>query len=347
MFIIKIFKIFFNVLLLNTFGVFSFKINNLKMIDKNFNFKNLHNDMKKTSLLSKLIYDYDFVHKHDKKNDYLLDRSKSKDLTADFIKKNNIYLNLIQYVTLLDHKDFIKNSEKYFNLLNEYYPETEIYGYFYNKSRLHSLILINHKYQEIIVVFRGSQFFDEWITNFKINEKDIPFKDNLRFHSGILDMYCKNKIDNNIIFILNNLFDLFPKYRKIFTGHSRGSSQCLLLSVELISVLEQKYDYELFCYGNPQILNKDFSNFFLNNKNIIIHNIINDDDIISIVPLKNKYQFGNEIILKENNNITFIKHDKPYQLHNKFKINKLFKSISNHNLDKYIYNIFHNEFNDK
>ena len=124
---------------------------------------NINHDIKKMSLLSKLVYDYNFIGIHDIKDKYVIDKriDITKNITVDFIQKKNIYFNLFQYVTYLTNKDFLQNSENYLELLEKYFPNTEIYGYFHNKNRLHSLILLNHKTYEIIVVFRGSQYIDE------------------------------------------------------------------------------------------------------------------------------------------------------------------------------------------
>ena len=313
---------------------------------------NLHSDLKKLSLLSKLIYDYDFVGKHPIKNNYIINekinikntvfsgviaKENTKNLTIDFIQKNNIYFNLLQFVTFLNNKDFLKNTEKYFETLNENFPNTQIYGYFYNKNRLHSLILINHKYKEIIVVFRGSQYIEEWIKNLFINEKKIIFNQNFTFHSGIYNMYTNDDIDKNIIYILENMFKYFPKYRKVFTGHSRGSTNCLLLVIELLTKFNNKFTYEIFNFGTPQILNYNLASFIHNNKNIKIFNIINEDDIITTFPLPNKYHIGTKILLK-NNKIFLKKYNEPYKIN--FDITKIYKSILNHDLNTYIKNIY-------
>ena len=328
MYIIYIFTYFF----MNEIIINSLKINT--------NFI-LNNDLKKLSLLSKLVYDYDYIGNHDIKNNYIINQNIDikKNLTLDFIQKNNIYFNLIQFITLLNNKDFLKNTDKYFDKLNKQFPNTQIYGYFYNKKRLHSLILINHKYKEIIVVFRGSQYIDEWFKNLYFIEKEISFNKNFKIHSGVYNMYTNNDIDKNIIYILENLFEYYPKYRKIFTGHSKGSLNSILLTSELLSKFNEKYNYEIYSFGSPQILNYNFGLYLHNNNNIKIYNVINDNDIITSIPFLNKYHIGTEIILR--NNIIIIKnHDLPYQIN--FDITKIYSSILNHDLNMYIKNIYNN-----
>jgi hypothetical protein len=317
-----------------------FNFNNILQIKKyNINDYILKNDLQKLSLLSKLIYDYDFVGDHTIKDNYIINNNVKNNLTIDFIQKNNIYFNLIQFITFLNNKDFLKNTDKYFNILNKKFPNTQIYGYFYNKNRLHSLILLNHKYKEIIVVFRGSQYIEEWFKNLFLCEKEISFNKNFKIHGGIYNMYTNDDIDKNIVYILENLFKYYPKYRKIFTGHSKGSTNSILLGSELLSKFNKKYNYEIYTFGSPQIFNYKFALYLHNNKNIKIYNVINDLDIVTSLPLINKYHIGTEILLK-NNDIIIKKHDEPYKIN--FNIKKFYLSILNHNLNIYIDNIYNN-----
>ena len=341
----------FNILLFTIHIVnvisFNFETNKNNLFQNNIPKLQLLNDLKKMSLLSKLIYDYDYIHPHNPKNKFLFNLTNTnnlKNISVDFTKKNNIYFNLMQHITFLDNKDFIKDTEKYFYLINKYFPEVEIYGYFYNKQRLHSLILLNHKDKEIIVVFRGCQYLDEWISNLKLNEKHINFDiDKNTIHNGIYEMYTQDNIDNNIIYILTKLFNYLPNYRKIITGHSKGSINSILLSFELLVKLENKYNYEIFCFGSPPLFNIELGKKLHNNPNICIYNVINELDIITFIPIFGKFQIGNEIFL-DDDNIYFRTHKSPYKIKNMINISNFYNSIINHNLNIYIKKIFENKF---
>jgi len=314
--------------IITNFNVFSFKLfsNSLKQ------------NINKMAVLSKIVYDYNFDNNklcnHKKKKFNIKSELDIKtNLTIDFIKNNDIYFDSYQYTSLLTYNDFTKTSEKYLDFINSKYPDTDIYGYFNNKNRLHLIILINHKLSEINVVYRGSLYFDEWYKNLKLNEVPLSFNDNFKIHKGLYQIYTNYNIDNNIIYILKNLFDYFPKYRKIFTGHSRGTIFCFLTVIELLSKLKEEYKYEIICFGSPQILNKKIADFLHQNKNIDIYNIINENDIVSYLPFFNKYHVGKEILLKEND-ISMIEHKNPYQ--KKYDVLEFFKYIKNHDLQIYI-----------
>ena len=124
------------------------------------------NKIYKMAILSKTIYDYDFNNKNKKDSLCLLSKFDLKnELSIETIKSNNIYFNTDQYVSYLNTENFSKEAKHYLDFISTNFPDTEIYGYFNNKNRLHSLIIINHKIEEINIVFRGSMYFDEWINN--------------------------------------------------------------------------------------------------------------------------------------------------------------------------------------
>jgi hypothetical protein len=313
---------------------------NSKIIKNQIVTKSIFDDIYKMAILSKSIYDYDFnnkINEFKNKRDSLCILSKwnrKNNLSIDTIKSNNIYFNTDQHVSLLNIDNFSKEAKSYLNLISNNFNGTEIYGYFNNKNRLHSLIIINHKLEEINIVFRGSMYLDEWISNLMIKENDIPYS-NFKIHSGILNLYKNSNINNHTLYILKNLFEYFPKYKKIFGAHSKGTILSFLTIIELLFKLDNKNDnYEIICFGNPQILNKELANFLHKHTNIKIYNVINENDIISHLPFNNKYQIGIEILLKDNDMIVN-KHKEPYQ--RRINIFSNFcKSIKNHDLKEYI-----------
>jgi len=306
------------------------------------NYKNkLSENLLKMSILSKLIYEYNYVNDKNKKSNYYIEPNinKKTNLTFSDITNNNIYFSSKHFATELKINNFYEKTLKYFTILNKIYPETEIFGYFqkFNSNRLHSLILINHRYKEIIVVFRGSQYIDEWINNIFISEKKILFhkKKELNIHRGMYNMYINDNIDNDIVYILKNLFIHFPKYKKIFTGHSKGAINSILLSLELLDKLKENYYYDIYMFGVPLIFNKELANYLHKHKKLTIYNILNKNDIITTFPLYNKFHIGLEIFLN-NDNIKIIPHKEPYKIGWKESLLNIHKLFSNHDLDNYI-----------
>ena len=308
------------------------------------NHKNyIYNNLQKVSLLSKLIYEYDFNTLNNEKNNYIVnsDFNIPTNLTFDFIQKNNIYFNVIQFITSISDKNFVKKADKYFEMLDKYFPNSQIYGYFCSKNRIHSFILINHKYKEIIVIFRGSQYIEEWFQNLNLFETQFLFNKDFSIHSGIYNMYCNKNINKNMIYILKNLFHYFPDYKTIFSGHSRGGVTSIIFALELLEngKINKKRKYEIYTFGNPPIFNYKIANYLHYHPNIKVYNIFNEYDIISSLPIPYRYQIGTEILLKDND--IFIKeHEEPFKNNFYFNFKNLFVSIVGHDLNLYIKNIF-------
>jgi hypothetical protein len=318
----------------------------LKFVYKNSNLGIEKDDLQKMSILSKIIYEYDYnspnnIKKNQNQNFIIsanLDENKQTNLTFNFIQKNNIYFDTTQHVTFLNNDHFVKKTKKYFTTLNEKFPKSEIYGYFCNKTRLHALILINHELEEIIVVFRGSQYMDEWFQNLFVYEKTLKFNKNYSIHSGIYEMYTRNNLNKNIIYILKNLYSFFPNYRKIITGHSKGSTNSILLGFELITLLDAKYEYEIYSFGNPPIFNYKLADFLHHTEKLKIYNVINKDDIITSFPLPFHYQIGNEILLDEKN-IIFVNQKNPYKISFFDTMKHFYHCFLQHDITIYIENI--------
>ena len=273
-------------------------------ISKNIygNIEKIHNDLGKMSLLSKIIYDSDYNEKN------------KKEELENFIRCDNFNCVKLDYLELLSKSELYKNHD--------------------SKNRLQSIILINHDLEEIIVIFRGSIYLDEWMKNLDIKEVELEFNNKFKIHRGIYEMYK----ENNLFLKLCDLYKHYPKYRKIFTGHSRGSVNSILSVLELDSKLNEKYNYEIFGFGTPPIFNFLLGDYLNKKSNIKIYNVVNNEDIITLLKLKNRFHIGEEILL-DKNSIIIKKHNNPYNINNCIKFTNFFKHIENHDLCNYIENI--------
>lgn len=324
----KIFKIF-KYLLFNITTILSLNIQNSIQLFKKYTSSNLFNtdlllykldDIQRTSILSKLIYDIKYPN-HDIKN--MLKYNCLIDI--NYINTNNILFNDFSFCEKLN-KDIL--NDKYKNL----YDNIDIFGYF-NYDRIHSLILIDHSRNEINIVFRGSNYMDEWIDNINIFETKIDFSDHFFIHQGIYNNYKKN--EENMEFILNIIFKKYSTYKKIFTGHSKGCINSLLTAYKyLLNDKENKQKYNIYLYGNPPILNYDIAQEL--NENLNIYNIINNNDIVCKLPYK--YHVGKEIFI-HNNIINIHHHNSPYKLE-PLCIIKICDGITDHDMNGYIHNLY-------
>ena len=286
---------------------------------------NIYN-IKKSALLSKLIYDCD-----DKNIDY----NKGIDY-------NNI--NKLSYELLLNNN--IKFNKHIFTNLNEKYhcskSNKDIFGYFYN-NKIYCIILLDHECKEINTIFRGSSYLNEWIQNFNLFETKLDFNENYKMHSGIYNMYTYENADKNIINILKYLYLNFYNYKKVFNAHSKGCINSILTAYQLTNdkdYIDQLYNknFQIYCFGNPPVFNLELAKKICNLNNIKILNIINDFDIIP--NLQYNYHIGDEIIIHDDYTLSIKKKSEPYKYDNKICLFNLFLCIQNHDLDKYMKLIF-------
>jgi hypothetical protein len=305
---------------MNLFNIFSYFIIFSKVIGfnlitkkvklKDITIQNFHNDLEKMSLLSKIIYDTDYNEKNKKEELENL----NLDSKINFIRCDNFNCINLDYLNILSKSEYYKNHD--------------------SKNRLQSIILINHELEEIIVIFRGSIYLDEWMKNLDIKEVELDFNKKFKIHRGIYQMYK----ENNLFLKLRDLYKYYPKYRKIFTGHSRGSVNSILSVLELDSKLYEKYNYEIFGFGTPPIFNFLLGDYLNKKSNIKIYNVVNNEDIITLLNLKNRFHIGEEILLNDHK-IIIKKHNSPYSINNCIRFKNFFKYIENHDLCNYIENI--------
>ena len=289
----------------------------------NINKKIIYYDLKKTSLLSKMIYDIDMEN---------ID-SKSDKIVEKYIENANVILKY------LDQKQFFKNNDIYNKLLYNYFPSKDIIGFF-NHHKIYSIILLDHQKKEINTIFRGSNYIDEWIQNLNLFETNLDFCPEYKIHSGIYNMYKYENSDKIIINILKKIFVEYPNYKKIFCGHSKACCNSILTAFQILNdkeFMKNLINKELtvYCYGSPPIFNLELAEKIFHTPYLNIFNVINETDIIPNLPYK--YHVGNEVFINKKNIIINNKNN-PYKYDN-IHYNTIFEGISNHDLNKYIDNI--------
>jgi hypothetical protein len=290
----------------------------------NIDKKIIYHNLKKTSLLSKMIYDFDITNINDKNNK----------IVEKYVENENIILKY------LDENYFFKDNDIYQNLLYNYFPSKDILGYI-NHNKIYSIILLDHQKKEINTIFRGSNYVDEWIQNLNLFETNLDFFPEYKIHSGIYNMYKYENSDKIIINILKKIFIEYPNYKKIFCGHSKASCNSILTAFQILNdkeFMENVIHKELtvYCYGSPPIFNLDFAKKIFHTPYLNIFNVINETDIIPNLPYK--YHVGHEVFINKKNIIINNKIN-PYKYDNNINYNTIFDGISNHDLNKYINNI--------
>lgn len=147
--------------------------------------------------------------------------------------------------------------------------------------------------ENIVIVFRGSESYQDWLSNFQTVYDPGPFKDT-RVHEGFQDALYPS-----VISITNLLDEVITQEKKIWlTGHSLGGALSSLYAGMLI---ENKYSvYGIYTYASPRSGNGEFASK-LNNRVVGPHyRVVNSGDIVPHIPPEPFYSHsGERIILKE------------------------------------------------
>ncbi len=154
----------------------------------------------------------------------------------------------------------------------------------------------------IVVVFKGSDSFEDWIDN--LNFKKISFSRTIKIHNGFYNQYLEIQfiIRNEVYKIYNDNLKNKIKKEIIFTGHSLGGA--------LATIFATTFSIPNSCvtFGSPRVGNKAFVKFF--NKKINIKEslrYVNEEDTVCKVPtwwmgfrhVKGKKKIGKKLSYEE------------------------------------------------
>ncbi len=111
-----------------------------------------------------------------------------------------------------------------------------------------------------ILVFRGSQTLNDWITNIQARQQDytVAGVNRGKVHRGFLTFY--NNLQKQIQDVIKLLNPAAPVY---LTGHSLGSVLATLTAVDMAtSSAKTKPQLQLYTYASPRIGDPTFAQFF-------------------------------------------------------------------------------------
>nr|CDX09929.1 lipase [Yarrowia yakushimensis] len=126
-------------------------------------------------------------------------------------------------------------------------------------------VALDHKHKEILLVLRGTQDINDWVTDLHLRLVDLQPE-----HLGLTNLNCRNcQVDQGFLkgylhsfhavdSIVRRLIEKYPKYQLVITGHSLGGTAATLfgLHYQLHGSSPQ-----VFSAGAPVLGNKQFANF--------------------------------------------------------------------------------------
>ena len=158
----------------------------------------------------------------------------------------------------------------------------------------------------IVIVFRGSQEPQDWMTNFSFNDEDFQKKG--KVHSGFnqaLKLFFKTIKQKDLTAknlpktVLEDYNDINKNTNIILAGHSLGGALATLTACHLYEMGISKENMEVYTFGAPPIGTEEFCNNYKDKLNI--YRLVNEYDVVpKLDKLTNFFHLGDEITLPSN-----------------------------------------------
>ncbi len=117
--------------------------------------------------------------------------------------------------------------------------------------------VIRRREEELLIIFRGTVSKREWISNFRVIKKCVPYdntESKIRVHTGFINTY--KAVREKLLTLID------ASVRKItLTGHSRGAAMATLCAVDFQYNFPDR-EIEVYCYGSPKVGNRAFADSY-------------------------------------------------------------------------------------
>ncbi|GMJ15079.1 phospholipase A I beta 2, DAD1-Like Lipase 1 [Hibiscus trionum] len=167
--------------------------------------------------------------------------------------------------------------------------------------------------RDIVIALRGTATCLEWAENLRAQLVQIPESDDptQRVECGFLSLHKTRgaHVPSLAESVAEEVKRLMEKYKGenlsiTITGHSLGAALSLLVADEISSCAPDVPPIAVFSFGGPKVGNKGFVDR-LNEKNVKVLRIVNDQDMITKVPVLPSVCIGERSEQEENNPWTY------------------------------------------
>lgn len=192
------------------------------------------------------------------------------------------------YALALASKLAYEPEEQIRNKLQEQGFNTE----FINIAKTDTQLFIAHNGSAVVMAFRGTEKFKDWLTNAGIEFRNTPHG---RVHKGF------DKALDSVWSQITKALEKAHQYGQPLwiTGHSLGGALAVLAAARLALDIDQsiyKSINGLYTFGQPRVGDRAFMNALDDEIKPRYFRFVNDNDIVPRVPDRlNQYQDGGSI----------------------------------------------------
>ncbi|ORX66606.1 alpha/beta-hydrolase, partial [Linderina pennispora] len=140
-------------------------------------------------------------------------------------------------------------------------------------------VAYNDNNKEIVVGYRGSHSFFDWMTNLNFARSRWPSNvSGSEVHTGFIKAYqaTASAVNNAIL----TLADKYPAYNIVFTGHSLGGSLAAINAADFVTMFPTLTNrVQLYTYGQPRTGNGAFASW-IQNKEFPIYRVVYHRDLV-------------------------------------------------------------------
>ena len=157
----------------------------------------------------------------------------------------------------------------------------------------------------IVIVFRGSQEPQDWMTNFNLNEEDFHargkvhqgFKEALKLFLETMKTQGANAQDFPLSLL--DIERINKNTEIILTGHSLGGALATLAGCQLYEMGIAKENLEVYTFGAPPVGTERFCNYY--NDKLNIYRLVNEEDVVpKLDKITSLFHISNKIELPSN-----------------------------------------------
>ena len=178
------------------------------------------------------------------------------------------------------------------------FPNVDVLHILKDSKGDQGFIVADHDNKRILISFRGSSNFKNWVTNLQFWAHLVPWgtHKHAKVHSGFLNAY-DNDLRGQIFPVLKAALSKYPTYRLTTTGHSLGAALAQICAVDIATVpdFNALYDYSdsadparvvwNYGYGCPRVGNPDWA-VFANQTMDISYSVVHGADLVPHLPPK-------------------------------------------------------------